>query len=248
MKAHAALAVQALAANQAALGLQHADLAVQACASCVSARVLRGRALAAVGRYGEALAEFERALAGDEEALDAEIDGAAAAGSALRVDRADFAVRVLQRALGRSSEQAPRGRTMSLLADALQAQGPSALEQALVTYRDAGADADADPGARAGLALALFRQGERDTALALARRSDPGDTERAINARALPPAERAARLAVLRMALADDAAAERAWRAAAEGGGPWCEQARAALGASTAAPAKPPARPVRRSQ
>lgn len=234
MRAHAQAAVRALAANQAAAALHEAELALDACAHCAGAHVLRGRALAVLGRHGEALVELERALAGDPAAFDGESDALTAAGSALHVDRADFALPVLQRALGRSSDPAIHARAMGMLADAHQAQGAAGLIHAIAAYRDAGAEADADPGVRAGLALALFRQGEHEPALALARRGDAQAAERAIFARALPPAELAARIAVLRMALGDDVATERAWRNAAEGGGPWVEQARAALAAWSA--------------
>jgi hypothetical protein len=236
MRAHALAAARALASNQAAAALNEAEHALASCAHCPDALVLHGRALAALGRPGEALPQFQRARELAPAALDAETDALAAAGSALRVDQPAFAAAVLQRALGAVGDAATRSRALGMLADALQAQGAAGLTQAIAGYRDASADADADPGAAIGLALALFRQGEIEPALALARRADAGETERAIFARALPPAELHARIAVLRMALADDEAAERAWRRAGEGGGPWCDQARAALAAGLARP------------
>jgi tetratricopeptide (TPR) repeat protein len=243
MRVHIEAAAQALAANQAAVALREAELALGACARCAGARVLRGRALAVLGRHGEALAELEQALARDPAALDAEQDALAAAASALHVDRADLALRVLHHLLGRSSDPAIRARAMGMLGDALQAQGAAGLTRAISAYRDAGADADADPGVRIGLALALLRQGEEEPAFALARRSDGQETERATFARALPPAEFAARIAVLRMALGDEVAADRAWHNAAEGGGPWVEHARAALAARNTRGARKPAAP-----
>ena len=237
---HALAATQALAANQGALALEQAELAITACASCGNAHVLRGRALAALGRPGEALAEFEHAIAGDVAALDEDPDAEIAAGSALRVARPDFAVAVLRRMLGRDLQPEARRRAMTMLADALQAQGTESLAQAITTYRDASADGDEDAGARVGLALALFRQGQSDPALALARRSDAGESERAINARALPPAELAARSALLHMARGDRTAAEQGWRSAAEGDNPWSEQARSALANLPAASKRAP--------
>lgn len=229
MHVHVQASNRALAMNQASAALHEAELALGACGQCAPALVLHGRALSALGRPGEALAQLQRALERDPAALDAEPAALAAANSALAVDQPKLAIHVLQRVLASAGDAGGRGRALIMLADALQAEGPAALDQAIATYRDATIEADGDPGAQIGLALALFRKGEHDSALALARRSDAGDIERAVFARALPPAEHAARIALLRMARDDAAAAERAWQRASEGGGPWSEHARGAL-------------------
>jgi tetratricopeptide (TPR) repeat protein len=224
LRVHVARSRDALAHNQAELALQHADAAVARRPERAEGHVVRGRALGALARHGEATAAFEQALQRDPLALDDEDDASAAAQSALVVGRPDLALGVMTRSLARLRGTRARTQALLIMADALHAQGPSELRRAIATYREALVDSAFERQALLGLALALHRAGERDEAVALAQRAgqrpDPGW---------LSPPEYAARHALWLMAIGDRAAAEQAWARAAEGGHAWSDHARGAL-------------------
>jgi tetratricopeptide (TPR) repeat protein len=223
-RAHVARGRHALAQNQTELALQHADAAIARRPERADGHVLRGRALGALARHGEAAAAFEQALARDPHALDADSDAAAAAQSALIVDRSDLALRTIAGSIARSRDARARGQALLIMADALHAHGPGELRRAIAAYREALVDGGHDKQALLGLALALHRAGERDEALALAQRAGvkPDPTW-------LPGHEYAARMALWLLAIGDRGAAEQAWARAAEGGHAWSEHARQAL-------------------
>jgi tetratricopeptide (TPR) repeat protein len=223
-RAHVARGRHALAQNQAVLALQHADAAIARRPERADGHVLRGRALGALARHGEATAAFEQALARDPRALDADRDAAAAAQSALIVDRPDLALHVIAGSLARIRDARARSQALLIMADALQAQGPSELRRAIAAYREALVDIEHEKQAMLGLALALHRAGEHDEAFALAQRAGvkPDPTW-------LSRHEYAARTALWLFAIGDRPAAEQAWTRAAEGGHVWGEHARSAL-------------------
>lgn len=214
----------ALARNQAELALQHADAAIARLPERADGHALRGRALGALARHGEATAAFEQALLRDPLALDGGVDAAAAAQSALIVGRPDLALRVMTRSLARLHDASARSEALLITADALLALGPSELRRAIATYREALVDSAFEKQALLGLALALHRAGEHDEALALAQRAGvkPDPTW-------LSPPELAARQALWLLAIGDRAAAEQAWARAAEGGHAWSDHARSAM-------------------
>jgi tetratricopeptide (TPR) repeat protein len=220
-------AAEALSRNRASAALHHAEAAIAAQPERAAGHALRGRALLALARHGEATAAFEQALARDPRALDDDAGAEAAAQSALYVGRPDLTLRVANRWLAQTRDARARGRALLMLADALQLSGPSDLRRAVAAYREALIDSAHEQRALLGLALALHRSGEGDEAIALARRAGekPGPT-------ALPPHELAARTALWLSAIGDRAAAGEAWARAAEGGHVWSEHARAAHAAS----------------
>jgi len=226
---HLRQAQAAFAGNRADVALQEADLAIAMCPDCAEAHVMRGRALLAVGRNGEALSAFERALALDQDALSQAADARAAAHSAINVGKPELGVAVLRRLLEGSDD--PRGDPLALimLADALQAEGPATLRSAIVAYREAIEDDASAAQAVLGLALALHRSGDVAQALALLRRTGPQAGPGTAGGWLSGP-ERAARVGLWLTAIDDLPAARDAWLRAADGGGPWCDHARATLG------------------
>lgn len=225
-RAHLNKGLEALLANRSEQALTEAEAAIAQCEACADGHVLRARALAASGRHAEAVDGFERALGLRADALDTASDALAAALSAFRSDRPQFAASVLARALALNRDPATRGRALAMLADALQAQGPSELKRAIAAYAEAMRDDQARKRAMLGLALALHRAGELAQSLLLARRASESDSNAASDW--LPEPERAARAALWSMAIGDQNAAAQAWQRAADGGGPWAEHARAA--------------------
>lgn len=223
---HLRKARDALLANRRDLALTEGEAAIASCAGCADGYALRGRALTASGRHPEAVAAFEQALGLHDDALDASADTFAAALSALHVGRPELAASVLGRALALAREPVARGRALAMLADALQAQGPSELKRAIATYAEAMRDDQARKYAMLGLALALHRADEREQALLLARRASESDGNPAADW--LPDSERSARAALWFTAIGDENAAQKAWQQAEAAGGPWAAHARAA--------------------
>jgi tetratricopeptide (TPR) repeat protein len=229
-RAHLRKGLDALAANRAELALVEADAAIALCGACADGSVLRGRALAASGRHGEAVVAFENAMRLNATALDLAADALTAAFSAIHVGRPELGATILTRALALRHEPVERGRALAMLADALQAQGPVELKRAIAAYGEAMRDDEARKYVLLGLALALHREGEPAQALSLARRADGSDSN--ASGGWLPEPERAARLALWLEAIGDREAADQAWLRAADGDGPWCAHARSARAAT----------------
>jgi cytochrome c-type biogenesis protein CcmH/NrfG len=217
---------EALAANRPDLAQQEAEAAILHCPTCGGGHVLRGRALAAIGRNGEAVAAFERAAALQPDALDRCEDAMVAAMCAINVGRAELGVAVLRRMLVGCKDQSTQELGLLMLADALQVLGPAELRNALVAYREAMQDGAMQAQAAIGLALALHRSGDVEQGLTLARRAGM-DAGRSTAGGWLPGPERAARLALWLTAIGDLPAASDAWLRAADGDGPWSNHARA---------------------
>jgi tetratricopeptide (TPR) repeat protein len=220
---------EALRSGHHEKSLELAERAIEILPDRAGGHVLRGRALGRLSRLPDAMAAFERALQLDPAALDDVNDGADAAYLTSRFARYRLSARILERVLGRMEESSSRNKLFALYGDLLQAMGPGRLRAAMVAYRSSlrGSGEDNDR-ARLGLALALHRQGRveeaigRATLLLMASRVD-----RLIRSLSLPPAERAARAALVREAMSDREAA-RYWEAAADGEGPWQDHAREA--------------------
>jgi tetratricopeptide (TPR) repeat protein len=223
---HVARAREALAANRVAIALEQARSAIVRCGDCPEGHVVAGRAFGAEGRHGDALVAFQRGLELSARALEDGDDAIAAATSAINVGRAELGCAILERLLARAEPPARKAKALVMLADALQARGPSKLQEAIPAYREAMQHEAARKPAWLGLALALHRSGQAEEALALAQRAEP-DAEPAAAGVWLPGPERSARLGLWLLAIGDHAAAERAWLAAADGDGPWSEHARA---------------------
>jgi tetratricopeptide (TPR) repeat protein len=237
-RAHLRRGRQELNDNRPESALTEADAAIGRCASCADGIVLRARAFAALARFADAADSFEQALAVEASALDADVrDALSAAISAGQAGRPALVVRVLERALTRSLDRTSRTRATVMLADALQAQGPSELRRAIVTYREAMLEDDGKLGLL-GLALALDRGGDHDEALALARRI-PNEAGPNASASWLSASEQAARLGLWLASIGDAAAAEQAWRHAAEGTGAWQAHADKARNEAARAAGKP---------
>jgi hypothetical protein len=181
--------------------------------------------LVALGRNGDALAAFERARALDPDALLEATIAQLAAHSSLAVGRADFAIAVLTAARP-ATDAAQRDRGELLLADAHQVAGPPGSSHARALYGAASPRPELAAAVTLGLALALHRAGEIEPALAMARRLQTHEVEHAARSPWLPPAERAARLALWLTAVGDAAGADRHWREAAEGGNAYADHAR----------------------
>lgn len=227
-RAAIAAGLDALGRNRAREALERADVATSACPRCAEAHTLRGRALAALGRNGDALGAFERARELAPEALLEPATARLAATSALVVGRADIAIAVLGAAhLG--GDPAARDRGELILADAHQASGAAGLPHARALYGAASNRAELAPAVTLGLALALHRSGEIEAALAMARRLQTSEAESATRWPWLPLSERAARIALWLTAVGDLVGAQARWRDASQGGGPFTEHARREL-------------------
>ncbi len=228
-RAHLRQGERALAENRADRALAEAETAIADCAGCAAGYTLRGRALSALGRHAAAVSAFEHALQLQASALDASAGALTAAASAIRIGRPELGAQILGRVLALGGETVARPRALQMLGDALQAQGPQQLRRAIVTYQEALQEPDVPKGTLLGLALALYRDGDPEQGLALARRAPIEAAPSA--AKWLPESERAARLALWLRAIGDDEAADQSWRDAADAGGPWRQQARAACAA-----------------
>ena len=226
-RAHLRRGREALLAGHPQLALTEADAALVRCASCADGAVLRGRALAALGRHAQATACFEQAIVLRPQALDDDtLDASTAAFSAGSSGRPAFAMTILERLLARGLDPQTRARATVMLADALQSQGPATLRRAIVTYREAVVDDSVRTQAVLGLALAIDREGEHQEALALARAAG-ADTGSDATSRWLPDSEREARRGLWLSSIGDVLGAEQAWTRAAQSEGVWQAHARA---------------------
>jgi tetratricopeptide (TPR) repeat protein len=218
-----------------------ADEASSALPGRAAPDVLRGRALARLGRWADAAAALERAQGLDPHALDdpaALLVWARALGRAGRFDEAEGAYHAL---LPRSLALVPAEHGRAELEAALLAErrGEAGADEAIALLRQARRDAQDALQALAGLALALAldREGEKDesrSVLGMTRSGDP----RAIveDARAVAVLETTGdvaesdALAAIGLGDRDAASARALWSKylAGQGGkGPWADAARA---------------------
>ncbi len=203
-------------------------------------RILEGRALAALGRYGEALTALSDGQSRDPRALadpPALLAWARALARTGRTKEAGDAYRAL---LPRASALSSADRVRSEIEAALvaMARGAGGLDEAAAALREAvreGQD-EAQAVAVLALALALDRRGDPDEALALLSeraRGDPRDTmatPRAKDLLAVAPAEAHA-LSALALESTDRTGARDEWQRALDDdpSGVWAGQARAHL-------------------
>jgi tetratricopeptide (TPR) repeat protein len=203
--------------------------------------VLEGRALAVLGKYGEALAALVEGRSRDPRALDdppALLAWARALGRTGRREEAAEAYRAL---LPRSTALSTADRVSAEIEAGLvaMARGPSGLDEAAAALREAVREAQDESRVIAvlALALALDRRGDTEEAHALLGErfhGDPRDalaTPRAKDLLALVPADAHA-LAALALESTDAVGARDAWEQAIEGApqGPWAGYARAHWG------------------
>jgi tetratricopeptide (TPR) repeat protein len=204
-------------------------------------RVLQGRALTALGRYGEALTALSEGKARDPRALDDPPALLAWARSLARTGRTADAAEAYRALLPRATALSMADRVSSEIEAAFvaMARGAGGLDEAAASLREALREAQDEAQAVAvlALALALDRRGNPDEARALlGERShgDPRDTvasSRAKELLAVVPAEAHA-LAALALEPIDAAGARDEWQRALDEApsGEWAAHARAHCG------------------
>jgi tetratricopeptide (TPR) repeat protein len=230
-----------LAGNQALAGsvLGLADEAEQTMPGRAAPMVLKGRALAQLGRDAEAATALAEAKKRDDRALDDPLALLAWARSLTRSGRLKEASDAYRALLPRASTLTLADRAAASLEAGMLAmgRGPEGLEQGLPIFREALRDAQdlAQTVAVAALALALDRAGQHDEAATLLSERLHGDPRALLSAprgrELLGPVGGAEIDALTALALEsrDPAAAREAWLRYADGNpkGPWAEQARA---------------------
>jgi tetratricopeptide (TPR) repeat protein len=231
-------------ADESQEALAIADEAARVMPDRAAPLVLRGRALARLGRWGEAAAALDGARGRDSRALE-EPAALLAWGRALartgRVADADGAFRALlpRAASLPAAERASAGIEAGVL---FSARGAAALDESTAVLRQARRDAQDAMQALAivALALTLDRAGERDEAravLATAPRFDAralfADSRVRDALADAGAAHEADALAAIALEGRDAVAAREAWTryvAGPGGAGPWADHARAHLG------------------
>jgi len=191
--------------------------------------VVRGIALGELGDLDGAARDLARALELDEAALDESLDGARAAEILSRHGEYELAAEVLGRVLGRMRAGSGRRALYGLYGDVLLTLGPARADDAVRAYREALRNARYDPRASLGLALALYRQGDRLESLDLARAvAARGRLDALLGSLTVPDAERAARRGLALQAIDDLPGARTAWTEAGTDG-TWGEKNQQAL-------------------
>jgi tetratricopeptide (TPR) repeat protein len=215
-----------------------------------AARILEGRALAALGKLPEALAALRDGKARDPRALDDPPSLLAWARVLARTGHAEEAAEAYRALLPRGSALASADRAAAGVEAGLVAmtRGAGGLDDAAGALREAVREAQDEAAAVAvlALALALDRRGDGDEAHALLSERAHGDpratlaSPRAMELLAVAPAESEA-LAAIGLEPTDAGGARDAWQKylAAAPGGPWAAHARTHL-------ARPPASPPRK--
>jgi tetratricopeptide (TPR) repeat protein len=205
--------------------------------------VLKGRALAKLGRFTEAYAAFGEAKRRDARALDDPAALLAFARSAARSGHAPEALAAFRSLLPRadglsSSERAPAYVEAAIQAMNASTRAASSLDDAIAMLRQARREAtDAlQPIATLALALALDRQGAHDEARAVLddrARAAARSVAREATVTALlgPLAYEAQAMAALGLEGTDASASQAAWQAfvAAAPQSPWLEHAKSHL-------------------
>jgi tetratricopeptide (TPR) repeat protein len=206
--------------------------------------VLEGRALAALGKYGEALSALAEGRSRDPRALDDPPALLAWARALGRTGRRDDAAEAYRALLPRSTALSTPDRVAAEIEAGLvaMARGAAGLDEAAAALREAVREGQDEVRVVAvlALALALDRRGDAEEARALLSERTHGDprdgiaTSRAKELLAVVPAEAHA-LAALALESTDAVGARDAWQQAIEGApqGPWVGHARAHLGALT---------------
>jgi tetratricopeptide (TPR) repeat protein len=206
---------------------------------------LEGRALAALGRFKEALAALEKARARDAGVLDDPQALLAWARVLAHTGHSQDSAAAYRTLLPRVSALSSAERFAATTEAGLVALacGPTTLDEAVSAFRESlrANQADAEAVAVLGLALALDRRGEGEEARALLsdhRRNDPRTALSARRVRELlaaAPSEALA-LTALGAEATDPTAARESWESylASSPAGPWAAHARAHLAALVA--------------
>jgi tetratricopeptide (TPR) repeat protein len=223
-----------------------ADVADGICPGRAGPSVLRGRALAGLGSFEQAVREFDRAREIDPRSLqdpDAMRDWAASLGRVGRAKEALDVYRALAPRVALLSGADAQASVLLAAADLSFSFGPSAIDDAIAFLREARRLSAADTAARilAELALALDRRAmteEAESTAAEARRRIGQNAEALAGDR---PGAEAAAAAALVSERSDRVRAIRGWEMylQGEGGkGPWAEHARRRLEALKRQPRK----------
>ncbi len=219
-----------------------ADEAERAIPARAAPSVLRGRALAKLGRYKEALAALEDGKGRDDRALDDPASLLAWARMLARNGRRDDAAAAYRALLPRASTLTLADRGAACIEAGLlaSARGPSGLAEAVADLRQARRDSQEVTHVVAvlALALALDRAGDRDEARAVLAEQARGDVRGVLGdprareifsaSGATPEADAMAALAF--EASGEASAAREAWRIYLESAGAkgtWADHARA---------------------
>ena len=239
-----ATAQSALASGRADQAIVAAGNAIERLPDRAEPYVIRALARDAAASLDAACADLDQARQLDPDVLSGD-RGAAAALIYARHERYPAAADVLHRVLGRLPSGNRRRGLYSLYGDLLMTLGAEHLESAIAAYREARRASRFDPRAAIGLALALFRSGEREESRDLAR--SIGDRNRLVQLLSqlpMPESERHARQALAHWAAGDAAAARNEWRGVTSG--PWLDQAQEASSEpTTPRPRTPRRRPAR---
>jgi tetratricopeptide (TPR) repeat protein len=217
--------------------LQIADQAERAMPGRAGPPVLRGRALARLGRWNEALAALADAKSKDERALDEPAALLAWARALSRNGRANEALEAYRALLPRASSLAASERTSACIEAGLlsMGRGASGLEDAIPVLRQGTRESQdvLHPIAVAALALALDRSGQRDEAKAILAERSLGDVRGALADARVKEALAAAgagaeahALQAVALEASDPPAARDAWKAYVEGKGMWIDHAK----------------------
>ena len=203
--------------------------------------VLKGRALAKLGRFGEAYTAFGEGRRRDARALDDPAALLAFARSCARSGHATESLAAFRSLLPRADGLPSSDRAPAYVEAAMQAMaaGAANLEDAIAMLRQARRDASdtIQPVATLALALALDRSGAHDEAKAIlddraraAARTIARDT--AVSALLGPLASEAQAMAGIGLEGTDNAGAQAAWTAfvAAARTSPWLDHGKGHLG------------------
>jgi tetratricopeptide (TPR) repeat protein len=225
-------------ASSPSRALEVAGLADEVAPGRAATAVLEGRAAAAAGLFGRAIAAFERARAADPRSLD---DPGSLEAWALALEgtgRADEALEAW-RSLVTRADVLPgaeaRARVLLEAARRALASGPAGLDEAVAWLREARRAGSRERLGEvlATLALALDRAGSHAETAALLGDARRAGLRASVAGATGATGERLAAQALALEAMAP-AAARRAWDAYAATGGPWAAHARAHLAALAA--------------
>jgi tetratricopeptide (TPR) repeat protein len=203
--------------------------------------ILEGRAAASLGKYSDAFTALMEAKKRDEHALDDPQALLALGRAAARTSHADEARRAYQILLPRASALSPseRGVAYDEAGMIAMSAGPSGLDEAIATFRQAERDAQdlAQTVAVLGLALALDRSGQHAEAKAVLDERIHGDPrpllKNAVAAGVIGPGtgdDEVDALAAIGLEGSDPNAARDAWRRYAEHApAAWADHARSRI-------------------
>jgi tetratricopeptide (TPR) repeat protein len=216
--------------------LAAADEAEQAMPGRAGAAVLRGRALAKLGRWSEALAALQDAKTKDDRALDEPTALLAYARSLARSGKVADAGEAYRALLPRASSLTPTERGAACLEAGLLAmsRGPSGLDDAIAILRQGTREGQdmTQVVSLLGLSLALDRAGQHDEARAVIGERSFGDPKTLLGEARIKdalgivaPSESTALLAVA-LEAHDPVAARDAWKSYVDAKGFWADHAR----------------------